>query len=86
MFDTPKAVHFKAWIKEGELSARDPVGLEYRWAAASAVARDVTDNMLRLSQEQVEAIRNRLNQANVGRIVRVSLVEDPSPFSSVGTQ
>lgn len=68
--DSPKAAHFDAWHNGKKLHPLDPVGLQYRWAAAGAIELDVSNNMIRADKK---AIRSRLQQANSGRSVIVTL-------------
>lgn len=71
--DNPKAVHFDAWVNGGKLHPLDPVGLEYRWAAASAIDRDVCSNMSAVVGFVRGEVRKRLQQANSGRKIIVTL-------------
>lgn len=45
MYDSPKAAHFDAYHNGKLLAFNDPVGLQYRWAAADRIARDVTTDV-----------------------------------------
>lgn len=71
--DKPKAAHFDAWCNGGKLPPHDPIGLQYRWAAAGAIEREVCRDMF---HADAKAIRARLQQANAGRAVIVTLRDE----------
>lgn len=71
--DSPKAAHFDAWVNWKKLHDLDPVGLSYRWAAAHAIEREVCKNMIHADKQ---SIRARLQQANAGRAVIVTLQDE----------
>lgn len=97
VYDSPKAAHFDAWCGNGKLHPSDPVGLEYRWAAARMIARDIgVFNMQALTERSKNKIRRQLQSINVGRAVRVVLAgecvlchefgEDPEYRETDGTR
>ena len=74
MFDSPKAVHFDAFLRgKGKLADHDPVGLEYRWGAAATVQREVTSDMLRLTTTEINDIQQALQRCNGKRDIVVTL-------------
>jgi hypothetical protein len=75
MYETPKACHFRALLDGRSFNERDPVGLEFRWCAASRV-KEVIDSMLPMTEHKRELIQVALNPFNVTwerRGIRVEL-------------
>ena len=74
VYDTPKAAHFDAYLKgKGKLADNDPVGLEYRWAAAARVQQEAVSDMLRYTSNAIKDIREVLQMINCDREIVVTL-------------
>lgn len=74
VYDTPKAAHFDAYLRgKGKLPDLDPVGLQFRWAAAARVQQEAVSDMLRYTASALSDIREVLQIVNAKRKIVVTL-------------